>query len=45
MPPGTKTPGQLSNHTVDSNRSPDIRPAAGRWLKAKNTEDTLQEKE
>lgn len=45
MPPGAKTPGQLSNHAVDSNRSPDIRPAAGRWWKAKMVEDKLKKKE
>lgn len=35
MPPGAKTPEQLSNRTVDSNRSPDIRTVAGRWWKGK----------
>ena len=45
MPSVAKTPGQLSNHTVDANRSPDIRSAAGRRWKAKILENTLQKKE
>jgi len=44
--PGANGPEQLSNpvHTVDSNRSLDIRSMAGRWWKAKTEEDMLQKK-
>lgn len=43
MTPGANRPEQLSNpvHTVDANRSLDIRSMAGRWWKAKTEEDML----